>query len=166
MRLCLVLLCICVCQLEYIEQLGCSVGPDGVILDADGNEFVVDFAPVLETEPKPQPFVRHDCLKSSSAMLQFGLRDLVLRGDFTACSSELEFSYGIGLTPGSQEAKTFLAGAELFSADLVEIWAVGTFEEGAQANLTGGNVGPGYIRRSARDVMDGEHGSPVPPPPR
>ena len=77
-------------------------------------------------------------------MLQFGIKDLVLRGDFTACSSELENSYGMGIErlmstfdtnndgiiDESERAamaryqQTFLAGAGIFTADEVEVWSV------------------------------------------
>lgn len=52
--------------------------------------------------------------------LTFGRRDLVIGGNFDRCSSELEYSYSIGLS--SEEAKTFLAGSHKFKADEVEIW--------------------------------------------
>ena len=60
--------------------------------------------------PRRQPtpafrVVRHDALKSNASSIQFGLKDLVLTGDLTACSSELENSYGIGLAAGSEDAK-------------------------------------------------------------
>lgn len=80
--------------------------------------------PVAVPAPRAKPFVRHDCLRSSAEVLQFGLRDLVLRGDFTDCTSELEFSYGLGLRPGSAEARSFLAGTPSFTPEVVEIWAV------------------------------------------
>jgi hypothetical protein len=68
--------------------------------------------------------VRHDALRSSFDLLQFGLKDLALSGDFSEGSSELECSYGIGLRPGSADARAFLAGAGSFRPEAVEIWAV------------------------------------------
>lgn len=102
-----------------------------VQLDEAGREVVVPYA-----VPRPRPFVRHDCLRSAfdgdgGCSLQFGLRDLVVAGDFGSCSSELEASYGMGLRPGSADAGTLLAGAPHFAADVVEVWAVGTYDAGA-----------------------------------
>jgi hypothetical protein len=70
------------------------------------------------------------------------------QGDFSECSSALEFSYGIGMTPASPETtvgalvllfwcsvaceltgvvfpQTFMAGKAVFRADIVEVWAIG-----------------------------------------
>ena len=90
--------------------------------EATGQQVVVPYA-----VPRPKPFVRHDALRSDEGSLQFGLRDLVLTGDFSQCSTELEASYGIGLRPGSAEGRTLLAGAPTFAAEVVEIWAVTPF---------------------------------------
>ncbi len=78
--------------------------------------------------------MRHNCLRSTESCIQFGLSDLVLRGDFSDCSAELEATYGIGLRP--DEAKTFLAGATSFRAEAVEIWAVSAAPEQA-GSVTG-----------------------------
>lgn len=72
--------------------------------------------------PRPKPFIRHDALRSGPDFLQFGLKDLVLRGDFSECSSELEQSYGLGLRP--DEARALLAGSPSFRVEAVELWAV------------------------------------------
>jgi len=73
--------------------------------------------------PRPRPFVRHDCLRSDpEGVIQFGVGDLVLVGPLNECKSELEQSYGIGLT--REEAKTLLAGAPVFKVDMIELWAV------------------------------------------
>jgi hypothetical protein len=67
---------------------------------------------------------QHDCLSGGPDYLQFGIRDLCLRGDLRGCTSELEFSYGVGLVPGSDDAKSILAGGTLFVADEVEAWQI------------------------------------------
>lgn len=73
--------------------------------------------------PRPRPFVRHDCLRSDpEGVIQFGVGDLVLVGPLNECKSELEQSYGIGLS--RDEAKTLLAGAPVFKVDMIELWAV------------------------------------------
>ena len=53
--------------------------------------------------------LRHDCLWSSKDQLQFGLKDLILKGDLSECSSHLEHSYGVGLNRDSEEAKVWVA---------------------------------------------------------
>jgi hypothetical protein len=60
--------------------------------------------------------------------LAFGKTDLVLAGNFDECSSQIEGSYGIGLPPGEEDAKTYLAGAEKFVADQVEVWGFYTVD--------------------------------------
>jgi hypothetical protein len=72
--------------------------------------------------PRPKPFVRHDALRSNSDTVAFGIGDLVLRGDFSDCASELEHSYGVGLRP--EEARVLLAGSAEFKVDALELWAV------------------------------------------
>lgn len=73
--------------------------------------------------PRPRPFVRHDCLRSDpEGVIQFGVGDLILSGALNECKSELEQSYGIGLS--RDEAKTLLAGAPIFKVDMIELWAV------------------------------------------
>lgn len=47
-----------------------------------------------------------------------------MQGDFAVCSSQLEFSYGVGLKIDSPDTKSFLAGAPNFAVDDIEIWAV------------------------------------------
>jgi hypothetical protein len=68
-----------------------------------------------------QLFAAPDCLA-------FGRKDLVLEQDFDQCSSVLENSYGIGWPEGSKEVHTFLAGADTFAADYVEVWGFFTLE--------------------------------------
>jgi len=63
-------------------------------------------------------------LKSSPSQMQFGVRDLVLRDKLTACSSDLEYSFGVGLRAGSEEAGTLLAGSSAFVVDELELWAL------------------------------------------
>ena len=72
--------------------------------------------------PRPRAWVRHDALRSNAETMAFGVGDLVLAGDLTACSSELEHSYGVGLR--ADEARTILAGAPEFTVDVLELWAV------------------------------------------
>ena len=60
---------------------------------------------------------KHDCFFPGPDWLQFGVKDLHLNGDFGNCASQLEFSYGIGIQRGSQDAQTLLAGAPRFVAD-------------------------------------------------
>ena len=72
--------------------------------------------------------VQHDCLRGEAdhddASLRWGLHDLVLHGDLSRCSSEIEFSYGFGLPADSNEAKALLAGASVFAVDSMEVWSV------------------------------------------
>ena len=56
--------------------------------------------------------------------MQFGVKDLIINGDFSNCSSNLEYTFGIGLVRGSEETKTLLAGSETFKVDELELWAV------------------------------------------
>jgi hypothetical protein len=74
--------------------------------------------------PRPKPFVRCDALRVGGGedVLQFGVGDLVLRGNLARCSSDLEKSYGVGLRP--EEAAGLLAGAAEFKVDSAELWAV------------------------------------------
>jgi len=72
--------------------------------------------------PKPKPFVRHDALRANASTLAWGVGDLVLRGDCSFCSSDLEHSYGVGLRP--EEASSLLAGTSEFTVDRVELWAL------------------------------------------
>jgi hypothetical protein len=68
-------------------------------------------------------------LVGTPGSIAFGKKDLVIAGDFDECSSEIEGSYGVGFTEGSDEAKTFLAGAEKFAAEQVEVWGFYTVDE-------------------------------------
>lgn len=74
--------------------------------------------------PKPKPFIRHDALRANSGTMAWGVGDLILRGDLSFCTSELEHSYGIGLR--AEEAGSLLAGSSEFSVDRVELWALGS----------------------------------------
>ena len=52
-----------------------------------------------------------ETIQPGDLLLQFGLRDLLLAGDLTEGSSEVEASYGMGLRPGSEDARVLLAYA-------------------------------------------------------
>jgi len=101
----------------------------GVIFDEDGtvieNPHEYDLSAYLRPQPRKRPYQRHDTQRCSSEFMQFGVGDLVLRGDFKGCTSKVENSFGIGLRPNSEDAETFLAGRDVFDCDAVEIWAVG-----------------------------------------
>lgn len=56
--------------------------------------------------------------------MQFGVGDLVLTGNLSACSSQLENTFCLGVKPGSDEANTLLAGSSVFKVDELELWAV------------------------------------------
>ena len=62
------------------------------------------------------------CLFATEDTLTFGKYDLALIGNLDRCKSTIENSYGVGFPYDSNKAKTFLAGAPEFRADLVEIW--------------------------------------------
>ena len=62
------------------------------------------------------------CLYATEDTLTFGKYDLALIGNLDRCKSTIENSYGVGFPYDSTKAKTFLAGAPEFRADLVEIW--------------------------------------------
>ncbi len=72
--------------------------------------------------PRPKPFVRHDALRGGPGVMAWGVGDLVLRGSMGACSSELERSYGVGLS--GEEAGQLLAGAPVFAVERVELWCL------------------------------------------
>jgi hypothetical protein len=69
-------------------------------------------------------------LFASPEAISFGREDLVFAGNFDECSSVIENSYSIGFPdgPASVEAKTFLAGADKFAADQVEVWGFYTVD--------------------------------------
>jgi hypothetical protein len=78
-----------------------------------------------------QPRVADAChLLATPDTITFGKYDLRLAGNFDDCSSVIENSYGIGFEQGSEEAKTFLAGAPAFVADVVEVWGFFNAESG------------------------------------
>jgi hypothetical protein len=60
--------------------------------------------------------------------IAFGTTDLVIAGNFDECTSEIEGSYGVGFPEGSEEAKSFLAGADKFAADQLEVWGFYTVD--------------------------------------
>jgi hypothetical protein len=67
-------------------------------------------------------------LFASPDVISFGHVDLVLQGDLSESSSVLENSYGVGWPEGGVEARTFLAGAEKFSPEQVEVWGFYTVD--------------------------------------
>lgn len=79
--------------------------------------------PMVDEQGYPLP-LQLDCLQGTPDSIQFGIHDLVLRGDFAQCETKLEGSYGFGLAQGSREAQEFLAGSQSFRADVVEVWQV------------------------------------------
>jgi TLD len=87
--------------------------------DEAGNPVIVAI-PI----PRQKPWVRHDAQRSNPDVLAFGVRDLMIVGDLSSCSSEIEHSYGIGLRPGSVESKTFFAGSATWAAEVVEMWSL------------------------------------------
>ena len=78
---------------------------------------------MVDEQGYPMP-LQLDCLQGTPDSIQFGIHDLVLRGDFAQCETKLEGSYGFGLAQGSREAQEFLAGSQAFRADVVEVWQV------------------------------------------
>ena len=76
-----------------------------------------------------RPRVEDAChLFATHDTLTFGRYDLCLANDFDECSAIIENSYGVGFKHGGNEAKTFLAGAATFSADVVEVWGFFTIQ--------------------------------------
>ncbi len=69
---------------------------------------------------------RHDCMWSGADFMSFGIKDLCLRGDFRMCTSEVEYSYSVGVDLGSIEAKSHLPGSNVFVADEIEVWSEST----------------------------------------
>jgi hypothetical protein len=66
------------------------------------------------------PTAGTDALCGRKNCIQFGIKDLVIKENLL-CSSELEWSYGLGLKTNSLEAHTFLAGSGEFDAEIVEV---------------------------------------------
>lgn len=62
------------------------------------------------------------CLWADKDSLTFGKYDLRLQGDLDKCMSTIENNFGVGFEYGGNDAKTFLAGAPVFKADIVEVW--------------------------------------------
>ncbi|EAY21482.1 B-box zinc finger family protein [Trichomonas vaginalis G3] len=76
-----------------------------------------------------RPTIDDPCyLYATKDVLTFGKYDLVLAGDFNMCSAQIEKSYGIGLQPGSKEARLFFLPEKEFAADCVEVWGFFTSE--------------------------------------
>lgn len=134
-------------------------------LDEQGRLIVLEYDPHSGMEvpralirPRPRPFVRSDAQRASPTSLQFGVTDLVLNNDLSECTSALEYSYGIGLRPGSDDARTLLAGAHVFKPDAVELWIVS-----AEVNIEtamGGFGGTGSVAGAA--AGGGASGSATP----
>ena len=66
--------------------------------------------------------VPHEALRRGEGMVSFGEQDLVISDDLTACTTKLEGSYGVGL--GEDEAKTVLAGSNVFPIDSIAIFEI------------------------------------------
>ena len=118
---------------------------EGVSFDEVGNVMSnprgADVSKLDIPPPRKRPWFRVDAQRSTPDTLQFGVGDLVLAGDLSECTTQLESSFGIGLQPGSVETRTFFGGAAdgVFKADVVEVWAVQ--HEGAGYGGFGGDFG-------------------------
>jgi hypothetical protein len=112
-------------KMARVHSMNGDILPNGTLVGPEGEPMEYDFSDI-DARPRPRikPWVRHDCQRSDASSIQFGLSDLVIAGDLSACRSQLESSYGIGLDPAGQDAKTLLAGSPVFSADVVEVWSV------------------------------------------
>jgi hypothetical protein len=99
---------------------------DGVPFGEEGCSFLfsINKDAVVPFKPAPNAYQ----LFAKPDVIAFGKTDLVLAGNFDECASEIEGSYGIGLPPGGEEAKTFLAGVDKFVADQVEVWGFYTVD--------------------------------------
>lgn len=138
------------------EANGVVFGETGdVIANPDG----YDLTPLSYPPPRFRPFKRVDAQRCDDAHLRFGLTDLVISATFAGCTSELESSYGIGLKPGSVEAKTFLAGAHEFNVDEIEVWHVGEPAfDGVVAGSEDMDAGGGYAPPAAGYAHDSGYG--------
>jgi hypothetical protein len=67
-------------------------------------------------------------LFATPELISFGKTDLVIAGDFDDCTSVIESSYGVGFPEDSEESKAFLAGADKFIAEEVEVWGFYTID--------------------------------------
>jgi hypothetical protein len=102
---------------------------DGVPFGDEGCSFlfninedsVIPYKPISEDAPQ---------LYATPDLISFGKQDLVLAGNFDECSSVIENSYSLGFPDGpeNEQAKTYLAGQEQFSADAVEVWGFYTLD--------------------------------------
>ena len=66
----------------------------------------------------------YHCLYADVKQLVFGNGDLVIQEDLRTGSSELEGSYGVGLTRGSLGSQALLAGGPDFHIDALELYGV------------------------------------------
>jgi hypothetical protein len=101
---------------------------DGKPFSENGNSFLFSLTSDAMIPYRPQNPERCQLFATPNS-LAFGRKDLVLERDFDQCSSVLGNSYGAGWPEGSKEVRTFLAGADTFAADLVEVWGFFTIEQ-------------------------------------
>jgi hypothetical protein len=100
---------------------------DGVPFGEEGCSFL--FSITHDAIIPYKPDAKDACqLFATPDLISFGKQDLVLAGNFDQCSSVLENSYGVGFVEDSTEAKTFLAGADTFVAEQVEVWGFYTID--------------------------------------
>lgn len=162
----------------FIDETRHRLAADGVVFGDDGqvvdNPHGVDTSDLNYPPPRFRPWTRYDAIRADgdAGTLQFGLKDLSLSESFTECSSELEQSYGIGLRPGSEEARTFLAGQERFALDALEVYLVVDAGEvdplhaGGDDDHVDGGAGVGGDPGDYPPPPDGAYGSAdIPPPP-
>jgi len=64
----------------------------------------------------------HEAMMLGGDFISFGRNDLVIGGDLQRCRSKIEESYGMGLE--EEQAKTFIAGTNVFSIDAIEIFEI------------------------------------------
>uniref|UniRef100_A0A7S3UYA2 Oxidation resistance protein 1 n=1 Tax=Aplanochytrium stocchinoi TaxID=215587 RepID=A0A7S3UYA2_9STRA len=111
---------------------GTTFGDARCFLFSISNDIKIPFHGRQTLPPPPQVEENEDgprlpafgVLRSSDNSLQFGVKDLVLNANLNECSSELEYSFGVGLARGSKESKILLAGSETFQVDEIELWAI------------------------------------------
>jgi hypothetical protein len=100
---------------------------DGVLSGQDGCSFLFS---INKDAVIPYKVGTTDAYQLFGApdSISFGKTDLVIGGNFDECASEIEGSYGVGFPEGSEEAKTFLAGADTFAAEQLEVWGFYTVD--------------------------------------
>jgi len=112
-------------NMEKIRQEAAEAGVEfneaGEIVHDPGT---IDLSAFTMPPPRHRPWSRVDAQFSDDGRVSVGLTDLVIDGDLTRCSSEVESTFGIGLRAGSAEALTLLAGAREFAVTEIEVWAV------------------------------------------